>query len=165
MGMAKRQIGSLEVGKKADIVLHDTDLPEWGPVFDAPGQLALERAAQRRPQRLDRRRAGAGRRPRRRMLDEAKMLADARQAGLRADRPHPAAEQDRMAGGLTTGCGGRPALRAPTPAEWRAAMGCFPSGVTIVTTWDGDEPVGSTINAFCSVSLTPPLLLICLDLT
>ena len=43
-------------------------------------------------------------------------------------------------------------------------MGYFPSGVTIVTTWDGDEPVGSTINAFCSVSLEPPLLLICLDL-
>jgi 3-hydroxy-9,10-secoandrosta-1,3,5(10)-triene-9,17-dione monooxygenase reductase component len=49
-----------------------------------------------------------------------------------------------------------------TPAEWRAAMGCFPSGVTIVTTWDADEPAGSTINAFCSVSLDPPLLLICL---
>ncbi|HEY1751678.1 MAG TPA: flavin reductase family protein [Caulobacteraceae bacterium] len=51
-----------------------------------------------------------------------------------------------------------------TPGEWRQAMGYFPSGVTIVTTWDGEEPVGSTINAFCSVSLEPPLLLICLDL-
>ena len=51
-----------------------------------------------------------------------------------------------------------------TPADWRQAMGYFPSGVTIVTTWDGEEPVGSTINAFCSVSLDPPLLLICLDL-
>ena len=50
-----------------------------------------------------------------------------------------------------------------TPAEWRAAMGCFPSGVTVVTTWDGDKPVGTTVNAFCSVSLEPPLLLICLD--
>jgi 3-hydroxy-9,10-secoandrosta-1,3,5(10)-triene-9,17-dione monooxygenase reductase component len=49
-----------------------------------------------------------------------------------------------------------------TSAEWRAAMGCFPSGVTVVTTWDEVEPVGSTINAFCSVSLEPPLLLICL---
>lgn len=53
---------------------------------------------------------------------------------------------------------------APTPAEWRAAMGFFPTGVTIVSTWDDGEPVGSTINAFCSVSLSPPLLLICLDL-
>ena len=52
----------------------------------------------------------------------------------------------------------------PTPAEWRAAMGYFPSGVTIVTTWDEKAPVGSTINAFCSVSLDPPLLLICVDL-
>lgn len=53
---------------------------------------------------------------------------------------------------------------APSPAEWRAAMGFFPSGVTIVSTWDGEEPVGSTINAFCSVSLSPPLLLICVGL-
>jgi flavin reductase (DIM6/NTAB) family NADH-FMN oxidoreductase RutF len=58
-----------------------------------------------------------------------------------------------MAGGLMGGV---------TPLEWRQAMGCFPSGVTIVTTWDDGEPVGSTINAFCSVSLEPPLLLICL---
>jgi 3-hydroxy-9,10-secoandrosta-1,3,5(10)-triene-9,17-dione monooxygenase reductase component len=50
-----------------------------------------------------------------------------------------------------------------SPAEWRAAMGRFPSGVTIVTSWQGREPVGTTVNAFCSVSLDPPLLLICLD--
>lgn len=42
-------------------------------------------------------------------------------------------------------------------------MGCFPSGVTIVTSWRGSEPVGATVNAFCSVSLEPPLLLVCLD--
>jgi 3-hydroxy-9,10-secoandrosta-1,3,5(10)-triene-9,17-dione monooxygenase reductase component len=50
-----------------------------------------------------------------------------------------------------------------TAAQWRAAMGCFPSGVTVVTTWNGDKPIGTTVNAFCSVSLDPPLLLICLD--
>jgi 3-hydroxy-9,10-secoandrosta-1,3,5(10)-triene-9,17-dione monooxygenase reductase component len=44
-------------------------------------------------------------------------------------------------------------------------MGRFPSGVTIVTSWDGETPVGTTVNAFCSVSLDPPLLLACLDLT
>jgi flavin reductase (DIM6/NTAB) family NADH-FMN oxidoreductase RutF len=43
-------------------------------------------------------------------------------------------------------------------------MGCFPTGVTIVTSWDHGEAVGSTVSAFCSVSLEPPLLLICLDL-
>ena len=42
-------------------------------------------------------------------------------------------------------------------------MGCFPSGVTVVTTWEGQRPIGTTVNAFCSVSLEPPLLLICLD--
>jgi cytosine/adenosine deaminase-related metal-dependent hydrolase len=40
MGMS-HLIGSLEPGKKADFVLHDTDLPEWGPLFDVVGQLAF----------------------------------------------------------------------------------------------------------------------------
>ncbi len=74
-----------------------------------------------------------------------------------------------MAGALDdTGAGGPRSHQAdcdaPTSAEWRAAMGFFPSGVTIVSTWDGEEPVGSTINAFCSVSLSPPMLLICVGL-
>lgn len=51
----------------------------------------------------------------------------------------------------------------PTPAEWRAAMGYFPTGVTVVTSWQDGRPVGTTINAFCSVSLEPPMLLICLN--
>ena len=52
-----------------------------------------------------------------------------------------------------------------TAAEWRAAMGGFPSGVTIVTSWRDGAPLGSTISAFSSVSLKPPLLLICLALS
>jgi cytosine/adenosine deaminase-related metal-dependent hydrolase len=40
MGM-DREIGSLEPGKKADFVMHDTNLPEWGTVFDSVTQLAL----------------------------------------------------------------------------------------------------------------------------
>ena len=51
----------------------------------------------------------------------------------------------------------------PTSAEWRAAMGYFPTGVTVVTSWQDGRPVGTTINAFCSVSLEPPMLLICLN--
>ncbi|HEY2032180.1 MAG TPA: flavin reductase family protein [Rhizomicrobium sp.] len=50
-----------------------------------------------------------------------------------------------------------------TPAQWRAAMGAFPSGVTIVTSWQDGQPIGTTISAFCSVSLEPPLLLVCMD--
>ena len=35
-------IGSIELGKKADLVLHDTHLPDWGgPVFDVVEQLAF----------------------------------------------------------------------------------------------------------------------------
>ena len=45
-------------------------------------------------------------------------------------------------------------------AELRAALGCFATGVIVVTTL-GDQgvPVGLTINSFNSVSLDPPLVL------
>ena len=52
-----------------------------------------------------------------------------------------------------------------TSTEWRAAMGCFPSGVTVVTAWDGQAALGATVSSFCSVALEPPLLLVCLDRT
>ena len=50
-----------------------------------------------------------------------------------------------------------------TPTEWRAAMGAFPSGVTVVTAWNGEAALGATVSSFCSVALEPPLLLVCLD--
>ena len=37
----------------------------------------------------------------------------------------------------------------------------FPTGVTIVTTLEGDAPTGLAVNAFSSVSLDPPLVLFC----
>ena len=43
----------------------------------------------------------------------------------------------------------------------RAAMGHFATGVTVVTA-AGQAPHGSTVNAVTSVSLDPPLLLVCL---
>ena len=33
------EIGSLEVGKLADVVLHDTDRPEWRPLLNIANQL------------------------------------------------------------------------------------------------------------------------------
>ena len=48
----------------------------------------------------------------------------------------------------------------------RDAMGCFATGVTIVTTRERDgRPVGLTANSFTSVSLDPPLILFCLAKT
>jgi len=47
---------------------------------------------------------------------------------------------------------------------FRAVVGSFPTGVTIVTTMGPDGvPRGLTSNAVCAVSLDPPLLLFCLD--
>lgn len=80
MGLSD-QIGSLEVGKKADFILHDTDLPDWGgPLFNVVEQLAIcappsgvhsvwidgVRVIEDGHATL---------------IDEAKLLADSRQAG------------------------------------------------------------------------------------
>ncbi|RJG22711.1 flavin reductase family protein [Massilia cavernae] len=48
--------------------------------------------------------------------------------------------------------------------DLRRAFGCFPTGVTVVTTRTGDgRRVGFTANSFTSVSMSPPLVLVCLD--
>ena len=48
--------------------------------------------------------------------------------------------------------------------EFRAALGRFASGVTIVTTRDNENRLhGITVSAFCSVSMDPPLILVCID--
>ena len=48
------------------------------------------------------------------------------------------------------------------PKELRAAFARFMTGVTVVTARDpAGEPVGFTANSFTSVSLDPPLLLVC----
>lgn len=51
-----------------------------------------------------------------------------------------------------------------TPDEFRAALGRFASGITVVTveTAEGDVH-GMTASAFCSVSLRPPLVLVCVE--
>jgi flavin reductase (DIM6/NTAB) family NADH-FMN oxidoreductase RutF len=51
-----------------------------------------------------------------------------------------------------------------SPDEFRAVLGRFPSGVTVVTTKGADgSDQGMTVSAFCSVSLEPPLILICIE--
>ena len=48
--------------------------------------------------------------------------------------------------------------------EFRHALSKFASGVTVVTTRDSQGNLhGITVSAFCSVSLEPPLILVCID--
>jgi len=50
------------------------------------------------------------------------------------------------------------------PDEFRRVLGHFATGVTIVTTCDADaRPSGLTVSAFASLSLDPPLVLVCVD--
>lgn len=46
---------------------------------------------------------------------------------------------------------------------FRHLLSRFASGITIITARDGDRDVGMTVSAFCSVSLAPPLVLVCVD--
>jgi flavin reductase (DIM6/NTAB) family NADH-FMN oxidoreductase RutF len=46
---------------------------------------------------------------------------------------------------------------------FRQVMGRFTTGVTVVTTSNQGTLAGLTVNAFCSVSHHPPLVLVCVD--
>jgi flavin reductase (DIM6/NTAB) family NADH-FMN oxidoreductase RutF len=47
--------------------------------------------------------------------------------------------------------------------EFRSALGAFATGVTVVTTRGPEHSYGLTANAFSSVSLDPPLILVCVN--
>jgi flavin reductase (DIM6/NTAB) family NADH-FMN oxidoreductase RutF len=47
--------------------------------------------------------------------------------------------------------------------QFRAALRCFPAGVTIVTLRVGDQIHGLTVSAFASVSPEPPLVAVIID--
>ena len=54
-------------------------------------------------------------------------------------------------------------IEGSEPRILRDALGCFATGVTVVTTIDENgEPLGLTANSFTSVSLDPPLILFAL---
>jgi flavin reductase (DIM6/NTAB) family NADH-FMN oxidoreductase RutF len=46
---------------------------------------------------------------------------------------------------------------------FRRILSRFASGITIITGRDGERDFGMTVSAFCSLSLTPPLVLVCVD--
>lgn len=55
-------------------------------------------------------------------------------------------------------------LSVPDATAMRRALGRFATGITVVTV-GGAEPHGMTANAFTSVSLDPPLVLVCVQRT
>ena len=60
--------------------------------------------------------------------------------------------------------GGAGATRESVELSLRTVMSCFPTGVTIVATRDAEgQPLGLTVNSFTSVSLDPPLVLVCIN--
>jgi 3-hydroxy-9,10-secoandrosta-1,3,5(10)-triene-9,17-dione monooxygenase reductase component len=52
-------------------------------------------------------------------------------------------------------------LESVSEGRFRDTLARWPSGVTVVTAREGDEPVGMTAASFSSVSLDPPLVLVC----
>jgi flavin reductase (DIM6/NTAB) family NADH-FMN oxidoreductase RutF len=53
--------------------------------------------------------------------------------------------------------------RSLTPDEFRDVISHFASGVTVITALAGDRPYGTTASAVTSLSLEPPMLLICMN--
>src|SRR4051812_26874303 len=71
--------------------------------------------------------------------------------GTRVETSHPGAREPR--GAVTI-----------DPDTFRSVLGRFASGITVLTARDEDDnDCGMTISAFCSVSLVPPLVLVCVD--
>lgn len=58
----------------------------------------------------------------------------------------------------------KPASPKVSSQAFRHALGRFASGVTVLTVrGEHGQPHGMTASAFCSVSLEPPLVLVCVD--
>jgi flavin reductase (DIM6/NTAB) family NADH-FMN oxidoreductase RutF len=52
-----------------------------------------------------------------------------------------------------------------SPERLRDAFGCFPTGVLAICAVGGAEPVGMAASSFTSVSLSPPLVSVCIQRT
>ncbi len=51
----------------------------------------------------------------------------------------------------------------PPSDDFRRVIGHFASGVTVVSTWRDGRPCGTTVSAVSSLSLDPPMLLVCMN--
>lgn len=70
--------------------------------------------------------------------------------------PAQATPRDRSG---TSGNGATADAPSVGPADYRRVLGHFPSGVTLVTSADGNGPLGFACQAFSALSLDPPLVL------
>jgi flavin reductase (DIM6/NTAB) family NADH-FMN oxidoreductase RutF len=91
------------------------------------------------------------------------MGAAARQQSLAASRPENASADDAPTEGAGAASAPADGARAD-PTRFRDVLSRFVTGVTVVTTLSEEDgraqPWGTTVNAFSSVSLDPPLVLI-----
>jgi 3-hydroxy-9,10-secoandrosta-1,3,5(10)-triene-9,17-dione monooxygenase reductase component len=71
-----------------------------------------------------------------------------------ASGPAPGSDVSPTSASPTT----MPTLPSLASAEYRAVMGNFATGVTIVTALDGSTPIGFTCQTFTSLSIDPPLI-------
>lgn len=54
-------------------------------------------------------------------------------------------------------------MPSPSRDDFRATLGRFATGVTVITTTADGRDHGMTVSAFASLSLDPPLVLVCVD--
>ena len=60
------------------------------------------------------------------------------------------------------GAGAAPAASSQPGADLGGALAAYAAGVTLVTVAEGRDDIGTTVSAFCPVSLEPPLVLVSL---
>ncbi len=54
-------------------------------------------------------------------------------------------------------------IGVPSVTQFKQVMRMFPTGVTVVTSLREGEPRGVTVSAFASISVDPPMVLICIN--
>jgi flavin reductase (DIM6/NTAB) family NADH-FMN oxidoreductase RutF len=64
--------------------------------------------------------------------------------------------------GADNGRAGSAAPAGTAPAGFSGVLSAYAAGVTLVTLADGRDDIGTTVTAFCPVSLEPPLVLVSL---
>jgi flavin reductase (DIM6/NTAB) family NADH-FMN oxidoreductase RutF len=64
---------------------------------------------------------------------------------------------------MTSQPSGRTLAADVSPELFKEVMGSVCTPVSVVTALDGRRPHGTTVSAFCSLSLTPPMVMVALD--